>query len=54
MKKLVRSQVIKKIITTLDEYIFPEVARRIQDDLRTQLQAEADNEITSAAEFGRK
>ncbi len=46
-----RSQVIEKIIVTLDEYIFPEVARRIQDDLRTQLQAEADNEITSAAEF---
>lgn len=46
-----RSQVIEKIITTLDEYIFPEVARRIQDDLRTQLQELADNEITSAAEF---
>jgi len=46
-----RSQVIENIITTLDEYIFPKVARRIQDDLRTQLQAEADNEITSAAEF---
>ncbi len=46
-----RSQVIEKIIVTLDEYIFPEVARKIQDDLRTQLQAEADNEITSAAEF---
>ncbi len=46
-----RSQVIEKIITTLDEYIFPEVARRIQDDLRTQLQELADNETTSAAEF---
>jgi hypothetical protein len=46
-----RSQVIEKIITTLDEYVFPEVARRIQNDLRTQLQELADNEITSAAEF---
>ena len=46
-----RSQVIEKIIVSLDEYIFPEVARRMQDALRTQLQAEADNEITSAAEF---
>ena len=46
-----RSQVIEKIITTLDEYVFPKVARRIQDDLRTQLQELADNEIPSAAEF---
>ena len=46
-----RSQLIERTIAILDEYIFPDVARKIQDELRDRLQAEADDDLTSAAEF---
>lgn len=46
-----RLDVIEGIITTLDEYIFPEVAQRVQADLRTSLQTGAYNDITSATKF---
>ena len=46
-----RAEVIEAIITTLDEYIFPEVAQRIQGELRTRLQRGAYQNITKASKF---
>ncbi|MBW4419430.1 MAG: S41 family peptidase [Myxacorys californica WJT36-NPBG1] len=46
-----RAQVIEAVIQALDEYIFPEIAQKVQADIRSRLQGGTYNGITSSKKF---